>query len=154
MKTYYTIEKVLFNAISPTNIPYCLGMLIRGPKGALYFVDVFNCEVIIRLVTGKQMIEKATDSVMRGTGKMLNKYTAVNIKYQGEVDLNNQIVEMYKCHILSRKTGVPPSGRHPGGRPVRCGPSGGSGHPYPVRHGGTGRRVPYPRGTGGSGIPV
>lgn len=74
----YKIVKVVAAAQSPRHIPYLVYVIVAGPKGGKYLLDLFNIEMIIRnKITSKIDAFYSIESILLSYARRIGIYTEV-----------------------------------------------------------------------------
>lgn len=83
----YNIEKVLMNKLSYNHIWYFIGVIAKGPKGGIYYIDEFNCEKFLKIRNNTEFLSDRTHNIMVKLGKEHNKLCTLNVVYNDEKEL-------------------------------------------------------------------
>lgn len=102
----YNLECIIINKLSKKSIPYFIGMVIVGPKGGRYFLDVFNCEYVLKKQTEYGVLNRRTEDIIYDIQARTKRVLVVKVNYNSEKELNNMIRDNLNCVVLERKNGI------------------------------------------------
>lgn len=105
----YKVEKVIGYSPDRNTIPSCYAVLVSGPRGGKYILDLFNSEFMIRTAVGAVNGDMTVfepwnyriENLLLSFGRQKKLYLEVDRKMP-----LSDLSKIYKAKVLYRKSGL------------------------------------------------